>query len=301
MAAINLGESLEKLYLGESLEKLFLGNFLGLREFLEGKTYEELKEMLMDIERRNEDGRILQKLMAGGEKKIYELPTEELVQILLTLIQHSSISSVEFWGAGMGLLESLICPRLQDLDIEHTVSDAKSWTGVGNSFMTVEKVTFEEHLDGDTVFPLVVISWLHSSHEHPILDALLRGQIQTLILVGEGPGMSCASDTFYLEVQVNGFQVTTVYGKQLCQTIYYQDNTVRPDDVCLSQVTIISKDERFKQEVVDELLSPDWLSVPEKPISEFSDQDRMALAMQDLGLQGQHPMMALLVALSGRM
>ena len=217
--------------LAKNFKNILLNNRKELPKFLEtyGK-YETLVELIKCIE---EDGTSWCGLLLFGNNRdyngIYELPTNELCEVLASIIYKFDIKSIHEVGAGNGLLSARLLPYLKEIGTKLYISDSKKWSiNNGSTYVPVETKSFEQFDKKDKV-ENILISWLHQSAETDFIDMIKKVKPKNIFHIGEGKRGRCYGDDFIKELCNLGYEFTYIPAKQISNIDYFLKDKIRAE------------------------------------------------------------------------
>ena len=225
----------------EKIENNFInsyqnGNFL---DYLKNNgKYKQILKTVRKLEKKSESF-CLNNFLTKNERVIYEIPTDELCSVLAMIFKNQKMVEV---GAGLGLLSA----RLK----EHYGLDIMATSKFDNTFKIKHKYNFTKVSDisfeeigqiEDIANKIIIISWLHSSHQKDFIKMIKKNNPTTIVHVGEHEG-SCYDEKFIPKLQTLGYKFIYLLSiKQISKVDYFIDDKIRNKNTTRTCTTVFSK------------------------------------------------------------
>ena len=212
-----------------------LANFL-----IENGKYNIIKKCLQDIETNNnmniEDlflGKVGDEL--NKQRALYELPTLELINVIIEICKICDINEIEEIGAGQGLLSKLLSLKLdkeQIGPIELFATDGKMWmeTRYPNTYYPIEDKLFIEYATYERNYDntMMLLSWIPKNGLEDLKLFMEKRKPKYLMVIGEDHNIEHEKFKEFM-IGIN-YTNTHLPIKQLCFKDYYADNKYFPND-----------------------------------------------------------------------
>ena len=230
-----------------------------LPEFLRAHSFEELKRMIIEVEKHDRERfgfpKHLFNLYAtancnlqitrdyisrnGSDKESqllhlsYELPTRELCRVLAALVAHAGSVKLREVAAGAGLLSKML-----SYTVPVAIQASDKYALPGQTFVPVRRDSFEETTleKGEDV----VVAWLPADIEGEFLAMVERNFPENVWHIGRLAG-ACFSEKFVLEMARLGYGYIPVTAKQLSHIDHFSEEHEAAEGISRTSIAWFSR------------------------------------------------------------
>lgn len=263
---------------------LLTENRASLADFLvQHGSYDKLKIILRKIEEERPDHlAIVKDLLLGRlgyevnkQKAIYELPTKELINLILVISHLLGVNQIEEVCAGTGIMARLLEMRGE---ISVVATDGYRWAEtVGKPTYTnvQKKLLLEYAVDvKDYSQTLFVVSWFPKNAVNDFATFLTRCKPLQIAIIGNSHDSNLRE--LYQKAHQMQYRIVQFPCKQICYQDYFKANKFFPEECCRSSVTLLlSPTVPFDPNIVVENCDPNTFC---KSLSKYTDK----MMIQDL-------------------
>jgi hypothetical protein len=192
---------------GEELYDILCYNRHKLPDFLQGKSYYELMDMIGYIEDMNTTNHsIWYKLCTGKinnkDKLVYIIPTQELINVIKILCNYYNILTIEEVNAGLGLLSYMINKNVSNIKITASDDGLYKYTTSEETYYPILKkdlVDIMLQYENNIYPPEVLIINTKNYNITDIIKLIIKKYIKIFIVFGQSLNseLKCEGYNYY--------------------------------------------------------------------------------------------------------
>lgn len=202
--------------------------------------FHQLTKTIRNLEKESESFYLSRFLTKENERVVYEIPTNELCNVLATIFKDHELIEV---GAGSALLSARLQKHFNINIIATDKFDNNFRIKHNNDFTEVFDISFEE-LDkkfDNITNKVIIISWLHSSNQTLFIDMIKRNNPAIVVHIGEHEG-ACYDENFISNLKMLNYHYVYILPiKQISKIDYFVDDKIRKENTSRTCTTIFSK------------------------------------------------------------
>lgn len=237
-----------------NLYKILKRNRHQLPEFLKQNcSYDFLKTQLIAIEEKyskdkNNDGSVIKDLLLGNigeennkQKAIYELPTNELLQIIKYICEYLQITQIEEIASGMGLLSHMLNYVLGN-NYKIDATDGIRWaeTSCEQKYYDVKTKLFLNYCIDNNYYltdKLVIMSWIPQNEFVDLLQLIEVKKPKYLMIIDDK--FSKTYNKLCSRLDFLNYKKVGIPVKQISYKDYWFNNTYLPETSCVCTSTLL--------------------------------------------------------------
>jgi len=216
--------------------------------------YDVIKQILLDIEENVNNISIVRDLFLGNygfeyykQKSIYELPTNQLINIIIGLCDLLGVFEIEEIMGGQGLLSSILKNRTT-LDIKCTDANIKLETMGLPKYIEIERKHILEYMNETNDDKLYISTWINDYEDY--IRILKQKTIKQMLLIGN---LNLMNEFIDKIKTIPEYKIFYLQGKQICYMDYFKFNhlqNLNNNPHCRSSLILIAKDIDLTEQLI---------------------------------------------------
>ena len=279
--------------IAEELFSILVNDRKTLEMFLDKHgDYDNLYNLLKEIELKNKNKKnnITRELLLGeygyeSNKQIalYELPTNNLIDVIVKICKKLDIEKIEELMAGIGLLSKQLSKKC---DCEIKCTDGFRWIQTSSQvkYFDVKKKYIEEYKESDNdQKKMFIISWF-SNNLKGMINFMDNVKPNNMIIIGE---KNCKFLKKISDKYLDNYYIINLPVKQICYRDYFLRNNVYNTNSSRSSITLFVLKNEFSNKIIFNIDNFKELCGENNFINDTFDNDETVI--QDLAVDNIIP------------
>ncbi|CAH6421841.1 Hypothetical protein KVN_LOCUS529 [uncultured virus] len=224
---------------------------------LEHGGFDELKQILLKIEEnKKEKFSIIRDLFLGKvgnennkQKAIYELPTNELINVINTICMLLSIDKIEEICCGQGILAKMLQLKTS---LEIKATDGFRWIETFGQpyYINVENKLILDYVNSKENLneKLIIFSWFPDNAIDDFFKFIEKNKPKQFCIIGEY--FTNIQKSIFEFLENDEYHLINLQTKQICYKDYYYLNKNYPENNCRSSMTLCFKNNELTLQLI---------------------------------------------------